>query len=185
MCVLQTFNRAEVARVQNEGTQIRRLVREREHIGDVDGFLRPLSELQVASSTPSADSERCGETQIGSASPIPAVTVTAEGETLLEAEKKDGEGRPRENLRTREEPPGNSNALIFKMVGVHIKDIFEQVSDDVLSLPTLSTRVRPIFENIEPDLPECICILCSLLFSNIVQRSLVALSVELTCRRRI
>ena len=72
-----------MARVQNEGAQIRRLVREREQIGEVSEFLQPLSDLQVASSTPSADSEKCGETQMGSASPIGAVTVTADMLSLL------------------------------------------------------------------------------------------------------
>ena len=171
--------------MQNEGAQIRRLVREREQIGEVSEFLQPLSDLQVASSTPSADSEKCGETQMGSASPIGAVTVTAEGDSLLETDRSEGDKRHREHVRMREEPPGNCNMAVIKTVEDRLGDICEQVREELFLQPTLFERVGQIMENIEPELPECLRELCALMFCNFVKSSLVAPSVELTCRRRI
>lgn len=173
-----------MARVQSEGAQIRRLVREREQIGEVGEFLQPLSDLQVASSTPSADSERCGETQMGSASPIGAVTVTAEGESLLDTDHSEGDKQRRNRVRMREEPPGNCNMAIINTVEERMDAICEQVGEELFLQPALSERVGQILESAEPELPACLRELCTLMFCNLVKCSLVAPSVELTCRRR-
>lgn len=171
--------------MQSEGAQIRRLVRERENIGEVEEFLQPLSDLQVASSTPSADSERCGEPQMGSSSPIDAVTVTAEGESLLESEPEEIKKKRRSHMRVREEPPGNCNMDIIRTVEDRIGAICEQLDDDALTQPALNKKVAQIISGLEPELPECMRELCAELFCNLVKGSLVALSADLTCRRRI
>ena len=110
---------------------------------------------------------------MGTSQPIPAVTITAEGETLLRTKQTDDDTRGREFLRTREEPPNNINILIYKTIMDHLDTIFEQLNDDVFTLPALPTRIYQLIESSDPLLNDSACIATSLLMSDLIQNALV------------
>lgn len=161
-----------MAIIQSESSHIRQLVKERRQSGPATNYIQPISTEQVADGSID-QSKKNSETQMGTSQPIPAVTITAEGETLLRTKQTDDDTKDREFLRTREEPPNNINILIYKTIMDHLDPVFEQLNDDVFTLPALPTRIYQLIESSDPLLNDSACIATSLLLSDLIQNALV------------